>query len=329
MSADGHGRILLHGGIGGLLVLTLAPLLLPDLGGAFAPLLERCRELLAHCLLALRAASAPLYWLPISILIGGVVYACIDRVRVWIKLNRLLAYHSTRLPLPDEPIGRLAREFGHEGRVRVLVGLAPNPAFTVGVLRPRIYVAEELQQNLTPLELRAVFRHELCHLRRHDPLRFTFLCFLSKSFFWLPLLRVWIEELMEDAELVADDFAAARNGGVDPLDVASALVALGRANERALAGTASIGGFRLLDRRVRRLAGVPSAGSPRLPARPTVLSITALAIFWTLSLLSPPFAHALPMMHRGEPCPHEVHAGPHEHCPRCDRSYLARHSCRS
>jgi Zn-dependent protease with chaperone function len=329
MSAELRGRVLLYGGVGGLLVLTLAPLLLPDVGGVFAPLLERCRELLAHCLLALRAAGAPLYWLPILLLVGGTAYASIDRVRVWIRLDRLLAYHSTRLPYPDEPIGRLAREFGLGRRVRVLVGLAPNPAFTVGVLRPRVYIAEELQQTLTPLELRAVFRHELYHLRRHDPLRFAVLRFLSKSLFWLPLLRVWIEELMEAAELMADDFAAARSGGVDPLDVASALIALGRANERALTGAVSIGGFRLLDRRVRRLAGVPIAVSPRLPIRPALLSFGALAIFWTLSLLSPPSAHALPTMHAHEPCPHGVHAGPHEHCPRCDRPHLATHSCRT
>lgn len=329
MSADGRGRILLYGGIAGLLMLTLAPLLLSGGGGAFASLLEKCRELLAQCMLAVRAAGAPLFWLPISLLAGGVAYACIDRVRVSRRLDRLLAFHSIRRLSPDEPIGNLAREFRLEEQVHALVGLAPNPAFTLGVLRPRIYIAEELQRSLTAVELRAVFRHEVCHLRRRDPLRFAVLRFLSKTFPWLPLLRVWVEELMEDAEFVADDFAAAQDGGVDPLDVASALVVLGRANQLPLAGAASIGGFRLLDRRVRRLAGAPAAASSRFPLRPALLSSTALAIVWAFSLLGPPSVHALSTRHARETCPHGVHAGPHEHCPRCDRPRPATHACRS
>lgn len=320
MTGEDRGRILLQGGIGGLLVLTLAPLFLPELGGALAPLLEKCQELLAQCLLALRAAGASLYWLPVSLLAGGAVYAGADRVRVWRRLTRLLAFHSIRPPDPDEPIGRLAREFGHEGRVHVLMDLAPNPAFTAGVLRPHIYLAEELQQNLAAPELRAVFRHEACHLRRRDPLRFAVLRFLSKTFFWLPLLGVWVEELMEETEIVADDFAAARDGGVDPLDVANALVILGRRDQPALVAAASIGGFRLLDRRVRRLAGVPTGRPPRLPGGAVMVSAIALAIFWISLLLHPPLAHAAPIVRADGSCPHHMHASPERHCPRCHRT---------
>lgn len=327
MTAEVRDRILLHAGIGSLLALTLTPLLFPGLEGILAPFLDRCRELLAHCILVLRASGAQLHWIPISLLAGGIGYASIDRLRVWKKLNRLLGYQTTRLPEPDEPIGRMADDLGLRGRLLLLVGIAPNPAFTAGILRPRIYIAEELQQALGAVELRAVLRHEMSHLRRLDPLRFAVLRLIYKTFFWVPLLRVWIEELMEDAELVADDFAAAPDGGVDPLDVASALVALGRANEGALTGAVSIGGFRLLDRRVRRLAGVPLQRSSLLPLGSALVSFSALAIFWTLSLIGPAPARALPVMQEGERCPHELHAGPHEHCSQCDRLHVRNHSC--
>lgn len=325
MSAEARDRALLRGGIGGLLLVALVPLL-PDVGAALAPFLDRCRELLAQCALVLRAAGAPLQWLPTALLATGFVYATFDRVRVRRKLVRLLSHHRSRVSRPDEPVGELAREFGLEGRVRVLVGPAPNPAFTVGVLRPRIFLAHALQQTLTPAELRAVFRHEVCHLRRRDPLRFAALRFLSKTFFWLPLLRVWIGDVMEDAEIVADDFAAARGGGVDPLDVASALIALGRANGAALAGTAGIGGFRLLDRRVRRLAGVPIPVPRPFPVRPALISGAALALFWTVSLLGAPAGHAA--VHRYAHCPHGIHRGAEEHCRRCDQPHLPSHRCR-
>ena len=325
MTAELRDRWMLHAGIGGLLVLAVAPLT-GDLAEALDPLLDKCRDLFAQCILLLRAAGAPLHWIPLALVLGGIAYAAVDRVRVWRKLRRVLFYHRTRPPHPEEPIGRLVREFGLEGRVRVLVDLAPNPAFTVGALHPRILIAEGLQQMLTPAELRAVFRHEVCHLLRRDPLRFAALRALAKTFFWLPLLRVWVEEWMEEAEILADDFAASRAGGTEPLDVASALVTLGRANANALAGMAAIGGFQLLDRRVRRLIGAPTAVPSRLPIRPAVGSVVALTLFWTFALLGSSSAHA--MMHEGALCPHAAEKGTEKHCPRCDQPHLPNHTCK-
>lgn len=327
MSTGVRNRLLLYSGIGALVVLTLVPLLLPEGSRVLAPLLEKCQEILARCLLALRAAGAPLSWTPVLLLVGGLAYAAIDRVRVWSRLRRLLSYHSLRLPDPDEPIGRLAQELRVQARVHVLVGLAPNPAFTAGILRPRIFIAEALQQTLTPNELRAVFRHEACHLRRRDPLRTAALRFLSKTLLWIPLLQIWIEDLMEEVELIADDFAAAPDGGVDPLDVASALIALGRGSRPTLTGAVSIGGFRLLDRRIRRLAGMPTQRPPRLPTGPALVSAIALAIFWIPSLLHPPLAHAVPMVHAEGACPHRAHPAPERHCPQCHNAHSPMRTC--
>jgi Zn-dependent protease with chaperone function len=325
MSTERRNRILLRGGIVGLLLATALPLA-PAWGATLAPLLDRCRELFAQCLLVLRATGAPLHGLPVAVLGVGVLYAAVDRIRVWTKLDRLLSYYRTRLPHPEEPIGRLAREFGLQDRVRVMVDVAPNPAFTVGVLHPRIFLAQELQQTLPSSEFRAVFRHEMCHLLRRDPLRFAVLRFLSKTFLWLPLLHVWAGDLMEDAEIVADDFAAAPQGGVDALDVASALISLGRAIASSLAGTASIGGFRLLDFRVRRLTGVPIPVSRRVPVRSVVGSGAALALFWTAAALvsSPTYVTVHGEIH----CPHVVDRGAAEHCPRCDQPLPPMHRCR-
>lgn len=315
--AEVRHRWLVRASMSLLFVLSVAPAT-GYVARAAGPLLERCRELLAHCALVLRSAGAPLRWLPLALLVAGLVYAAVDRLRLSRRVARVLAAHRARRAYRGEPVGRLAREFGLEDGVRLLIGLAPNPAFTAGLLRPRMYMSEELQRALSSSELRAVFRHEVHHYARRDPLRFAVLRFASKTFFWLPLIGVLAEDLMEDAEVMADDFAASPRGGSDPLDVASALVKIGRESARALAGTAAIGGFRLLDRRVRRLADEPVPGLPSIPRRPVLVSLAALLTLWLASTFSPAASDAAMTMRWGDPCPHPM-GDTQRHCPECEK----------
>jgi len=218
-------------------------------------------------------------------------------------------------------LGRLADDLQCTGRVFLVVGSAPNPAFTAGLLKPRIYLAENLDHTLTRDELRAVFRHELYHLVRYDPLRFAALRFAEKTFFWLPIISSLADDFREDAEIMADDFAAAPAGGNDPLDVASAIVKIGQTNERMLAefgsGIAAIGGFRALDRRVRRLASELVVAPFPLKWRPSLLSMVALTVLWLASAFAPQGADAGMTMRVGDRCPHAMIASD-GHCPKCD-----------
>lgn len=308
-----------------LLVLTVAPAT-GRIGLAAAPFLERCRELLAQCSLVLRSTGAPLHWLPLALLLAGVVYALVDRVRLTRRVSRVLAAQRARRTHATEPVGRLSRELGVDADVRVLVGIAPNPAFTAGILRPRVYVSDSLQRTLSPAELRAVLRHECYHRVRHDPLRFAVLRFAVKTFFWLPLIRVLAEDLMEEAEVMADDFAASPRGGSDPLDVASALVKIGRANSAALAGTAAIGGSRLLDRRVRRLVDEPVINPAAIPWSSVLLSVSVLLLLWSSSTFTPGTAVAGMTMRLGDRCPHAME-GMLRHCPKCEETGQAMRDC--
>ena len=319
-TAEARHRWLVRAGLALLLLLSVAPAT-GHLAHAAAPLLDRCRELLAQCALVLRSAGAPLRWLTPALLVAGLLYAVVDRVRLTRRVSHLLTAHRARRARSGEPVGRLARQFGVEHDVRVLVGVAPNPAFTAGLLRPRIYVSERLQQALSLAELRAVFRHELHHYTRRDPLRFAVLRFATKTFFWLPLIGFLAEDLMADAELMADDFAASPCAGSDPLDVASALVKIGRisrANAVKLDATPAIGGFRLLDRRVRRLVDEPVPAPASIPRRPVLLSSAALLIVWLSSTFVPGVASADVTMRWGDRCPHSME-GTGRHCAECER----------
>lgn len=317
---EARHRVLVRYGMGLLLALSLMPLTgMPRL--AAEPLLDRCREVLAQCLLVLQAASAPLQWLAVALLVAGVLYAVVDRVRLSARVSRLLGRQTVRRPRVGDPVAALAAEFDCMPKVRLVVGLAPNPAFTAGLMRPGMYLAESLQMTLTRAELRAVFRHELHHVRRRDPLRFAGLRFAAKTLFWLPLLRALVEDLMEDAEVQADDFAASPAGGSDPLDVASALVKIGRANATMVAGVAALGGFRLLNRRVRRLADEAAPASLALPWRPMLLSMAALVAIWASASVAPGSADASMTMQWGDRCPHLM-SGAQRACPKCDHTPL-------
>lgn len=324
-SVEARHRAVVQWGLGLLLVLSLTTTTGQPASVA-ASVLSGCREILAQCLIVLRATGAPLHWVPLVLLGAGLLYAVVDRIRLSRRVTRLLRRHSLRDPGQDEPIGRIAAELDCLSMIYLVVGIAPNPAFTAGILRPHIYLAEVLQYTLTPAELRAVCRHELHHVRHRDPLRFAVLRFAAKMLFWLPLIGTLSADLMEDAEIRADDFAA---DGSDPLDVASALIKIGRSNAKVVAGmdagmhaevhagVAALGGFRSLDRRVRRLADECATTRWSPGWRPMLFSAAALVMLWGSAAFAPQRRDLGMTMRFGERCSHSMPKRQGK-CPECD-----------
>ena len=114
-----------------------------------------------------------------------------------------------------ERIGeRAARAVGLDPAVLWVVRGLPNPAFTIGWIRPRIYVTSDLSRELNEGELRAVLAHEGAHVGRRDPLRLGLLRFLAHVVFWIPALRRLAADMADESEVQADDVAARH----DPLD---------------------------------------------------------------------------------------------------------------
>ena len=296
---------------------ALLPLLIYQ--GAVAALLAQCEAFVRECLQALLQVS-PAQWLPIGLLIAGVFYAGFDFVRQIRRIRRVLRLHQVRSPEPGEPIHALAQAHGALGRVRVIEGPAPNPAFAAGLFHPRAYIAADLQVDLSPEELRALFRHELWHVRHRDPLRFAALRGLSRFFFWLPVVGSLAQEMIDDAELEADDFAAE---SADPLEVAGALVAVAQRSRAALALAAGATGLRPMERRVRRLLGEDEDGSlptPLVPVRRLAGSLAILLIVWMgIAFGTPGAASATPS------APAAAEAT--EHCVTCpDQAVRAGHA---
>ena len=245
----------------------------------------------SFCLIALHLLLQPVHYTFHGLLAAGVVYAVWDRWRAWRLLRSVLAPidHLARVPTAEDAFGTAARTAGVDrSRIRVVSEL-PNPAFTVGAVRPRIYVAREVAEYLSPDELAAVLAHEAAHVARRDPLRFSLLRFVSSMLFWLPALARLADDAFEDAEVQADDTAARGR----PLVLASAILRLAEwpLSPRFAAVTVNLHGRDLLDRRVKRLAGIEVPVESRLTRRSITWAAVAVVLLWGSSAV---VAHPLP-----------------------------------
>lgn len=97
----------------------------------------------------------------------------------------------------------------------------------VGILRPRIFVADRVFNFLDEAELRAAITHEYGHLKAFDNLKRTVLR-ACRDLLIFPFGRALERAWAENAEVGADEFAARESGGPMGLDLAGALVKVAR-----------------------------------------------------------------------------------------------------
>lgn len=300
-----HRRVALVA-IAGLLLLSTGPVFGHHVSGIGESGLDGLDHLGALCLTALHLLLEPVHDIFHYVIIAGLLYAVWDRARAWHIVRRALAPLDTRIPSADDAFGRAAQAAGSDpGVVRVVEGL-PAPAFTVGWIRPRIYVAAALAARLSPPELASVIAHEGAHAARRDPLRLSLLRFFACTLFWIPALRRLADDLADEAEVLADD-AAAR----DPLVLASAILALAEwprvtSPLREAGAPAAVGFLRpdLLERRIRRLAGENAQVRSHVTRRSVFTAALALSLVWASGILAAHPLSAAERAHVGGHCDH-------------------------
>jgi hypothetical protein len=280
----------------------------------------------ALCLSALHLLLLPAYRAFHVAVLAGVVYAIWDRLRAWRSLRRVTAVLHATCPAPGDVFWRAALAAGiAPSRVRVVTGL-PNPAFTVGLVTPHVYLAQELAGRLTEAELGAVMSHEGAHLVRRDPLRLFALRLIASAFFWIPALRRLEADVRDDVELFADDIAARKS----PLALASAILALANWDTmRRHSLAVGFAGDELLERRVRRLTGEETPVRRHLNARSVIGAAAVLSLVWSITLV---VSHPLPDgSHETTVVPHchEHHGSAlgHLFCLRAPFSARAEQNC--
>ena len=300
-------------GIGVLIVLVLSPLFSHHLFRGTEALLAGLEHIGPVCLVALHVIMEPVHGLFHLLFAAGVAYAIWDRVQAWRHGRGILAALEVEAAAPGDPFWEAARAGGVDpALLRVVEGL-PTPAFTIGLLNPRIYVARALAEQLSPDQLAMVVAHEGAHGARRDPLRLSLLRFLTCMLFWIPALRRLAADVADEAEVQADDVAAAGR----PLVLASAIVALARSGPGSMP-RAAVGFHRpeLLERRVRRLLGQDPLPATHLTGRSIVgASVALLLVFVSGAAM----AHPLPTDGGAHPAAHctshESNVALHLFCP--------------
>lgn len=288
-----------------LLLFSVSPLFGHHFAAGLEQGLRGQDHLGALCLIALHGLLRPVHLLFHALMVAGLAYAVYDRVRAVQRVRRALAPLHAAEPAEGDAFWVAATAAGLDPRrVRVVRGL-PNPAFTVGWLRPRIYVAQAVVHRLSPDELQALLAHEAAHLSRRDPLRLSLLRFLALTLFWLPALRRLADDVADEAEIQADDRAAREQ----PLALASAILALASWRMPGASWAEGVGFAQradLLERRIRRLAGEEPPPASRLTRASVAGAMLALALVGASGAI---MSHPLPVDHVAHPSNHCGHPG--------------------
>jgi beta-lactamase regulating signal transducer with metallopeptidase domain len=97
----------------------------------------------------------------------------------------------------------------------------------IGIVRPVLLLPAKIATQLTPPQLEAVLRHEVCHVRRHDNLT-SAIHMLVEAIFWFHPLVWWIgARLLEERERACDESVV--RSGSDPRIYAEGILRVCRA----------------------------------------------------------------------------------------------------
>ncbi len=278
-------RVLL--GLATLLVLSISPVFGHHLVGAATWLPASLEHLGPFCMVALHHLLAPVHGAFHLLLQAGLLFALLERTRAAWRHARTMRALTITSARADARMVMAVHAIGFDlDRVHLVAGL-PNPAFTSGWWTPRIYVAHTLPAQLNADELAAVLSHEMAHVMRRDPLRQFAWRTLAGVLFWLPAMRRLAEELADESEILADDYAAQERA----LPLASAILRMAGADVGPLGLAVGFQRRDLLERRVRRLAGEDAVVGFQVPRRSIVGAALVLLAVWTSGVI---VLHPLP-----------------------------------
>jgi len=148
-----------------------------------------------HSMAAARVSVQPLSGLPLGSIAlflwaGGTLVVAGSWLARWLRLRAIV---------------RRAIPLAIAAPVPVRCAFASIEPGLVGFVRPVILLPEGLADRLSPQELRAVFAHELCHLRRRDNLTAA-IHMIVEALFWFFPVTWWLgTRLLAERERACDE----------------------------------------------------------------------------------------------------------------------------
>jgi len=175
----------------------------------------------------------------------------------------------------------------------------------VGALRPRLFIAKQIFQSLTPDELAAALEHEIGHVRAHDNLK-RGVVRACRDVLVIPYGRRLDSAWLEASEAAADEYASRRDRRIG-LDLASALVKIARlipsgGRPTMTAGAFFVGeeeglGFKVRVRRLAQLASVPQQQTTHFGLGSKLPKLISVALTLLIIALVANQRHVLPAIH--------------------------------
>ncbi|HJU56210.1 MAG TPA: M48 family metalloprotease [Pyrinomonadaceae bacterium] len=114
----------------------------------------------------------------------------------------------------------------------------------VGTLRPRLFIAGQVMNSLSPEEMEVALAHERGHLVARDTLKRAVMHVCRDLLPFIGAGRVLERAWAEEAERAADEYAA-RSGAACALDLAAALIKIARLTPKGVKNIAPAGAFLL------------------------------------------------------------------------------------
>lgn len=153
-------------------------------------------------------------WRPVVLvtwLAGVLFFASVITRRLFIyrKLIR------TARPIGDAKLLSRLRWWRASFRIRRRVRLVTSDAsllpFTLGTLRPVIFLPQALLRHAEPTVTDAVIAHEMAHIQRWDDLWLRFQNFVQVLYFFHPVVWIAASRMNDERERVCDEMVLSRN----------------------------------------------------------------------------------------------------------------------
>ncbi|MGK7346113.1 MAG: M56 family metallopeptidase [Candidatus Nitrospinota bacterium M3_3B_026] len=266
-----------------------------------------CRTPFSWCLVSPTMFMTIIPWVGFGVVATGLLFALFRAAGSFIVSRRFVTSLNA-VSLEKFPELKSFADYAH-APIIPFEDERLKAAFTLGLLRPRVYISTALVRELDEGELEAVVLHELNHAEKRDPLKLFVLSFIQDLLFFVPL-GSYLSKLFHGTKEFAADERAVRETG-KPFDLANALVKMMRMRRGSIpAGVQALDNTSLAEKRIKELLEPGGAEAARKPLH---LVFTTALIVLTLA-----GAFAAPIYAGGrklEKCNHDYCLSSEKACP--------------
>jgi beta-lactamase regulating signal transducer with metallopeptidase domain len=187
-------------------------------------------------------------------------------------------------------ITSISESYGLRRKDLLVISCKEPVALTMGFFRPVIVLSTGLLQLLDDNELEAVIRHEEFHLKKYDSLRTLITYLLSKSMWYLPILK-WCHQCLKiSREVLADRYAISKTGSTVGLGSALLKLVKNNSSSRMTFAHASFADTPI-NVRIKHLIDPQEKPAVKLPLLSAMISLQVIAVL--TALLLPAYLQAL------------------------------------